>query len=50
VPDIASLARSLGLLGYGRVTTDNLRPTLRKAVADVKDGNAVVVDVQVTTA
>lgn len=50
VPDVASLARSLGLLGYGPVTIDDLRPTLSKAVADVKNGNAVVVDVHIATA
>jgi thiamine pyrophosphate-dependent acetolactate synthase large subunit-like protein len=47
-PDLAALARSLGLVGYGPVTTiDALAGTLAQAVALARDGQAVVVDVHI---
>lgn len=49
-PDLAALARSLGLQGYGPVmdTTADLTAVLIEAVADAAAGATVVVDVHVT--
>lgn len=50
VPDLAALARSLGLAGYGPVTDPaELPAVLDKAVAEAALGAAVVVDVHVGT-
>ena len=50
-PDLAALARSFGLAGYGPVTrTSELAPVLRRAVDDALAGGAVVVDVMIDTA
>ena len=50
-PDLAMLACSLGLRGYGPVhTRAELTATLEKAVADVAAGDAAVVDVRVNPA
>jgi thiamine pyrophosphate-dependent acetolactate synthase large subunit-like protein len=50
-PDVAALATSLGLTGRGPVTDpDALLPTLRDAVAVVRDGGQAVVDVHVERA
>jgi thiamine pyrophosphate-dependent acetolactate synthase large subunit-like protein len=47
-PDLAGVARSLGAVGYGAVTTrDALAETLSRAVGDARAGRAVVVDVHV---
>jgi thiamine pyrophosphate-dependent acetolactate synthase large subunit-like protein len=47
-PDLAALARSLGLRGHGPVTTeDDLGATLATAVGEAAAGAAVVVDVRV---
>jgi thiamine pyrophosphate-dependent acetolactate synthase large subunit-like protein len=47
-PDLAALARSLGLRGHGPVATaDDLGATLATAVDEVAAGAAVVVDVRV---
>jgi thiamine pyrophosphate-dependent acetolactate synthase large subunit-like protein len=48
IPDVAALARSLGLVGYGTVTrADELPGVLERAVADATAGETVVVDVLV---
>jgi len=45
-PDLAALARSLGVEGFGPVTEpDNLGPTLDKAIKIVEEGKPCVVDV-----
>ncbi|MDQ1484983.1 MAG: acetolactate synthase large subunit [Actinomycetota bacterium] len=50
-PDVAALARSFGLAGYGPVTeSTELAGVLRRAVDDALAGKAVVVDVMVDTA
>ncbi|HTX09322.1 MAG TPA: thiamine pyrophosphate-binding protein [Solirubrobacteraceae bacterium] len=50
-PDLAGLARSLGLVGYGPVCTpDALPTTLHEAVGAARGGSAVLVDVRVSTA
>jgi thiamine pyrophosphate-dependent acetolactate synthase large subunit-like protein len=50
-PDLAALARSLGLSGHGPVDDPGaLAETLSRAVAEARDGAAVVVDVRVDTA
>jgi thiamine pyrophosphate-dependent acetolactate synthase large subunit-like protein len=47
-PDLAGLARSLGLAGYGPVRgTADLKAALSAAVGDVRRGGAAVVDVRV---
>jgi thiamine pyrophosphate-dependent acetolactate synthase large subunit-like protein len=47
-PDLAALARSLGLQGIGPVReADALLATLAEAVAAARDGAAVLVDVHV---
>jgi thiamine pyrophosphate-dependent acetolactate synthase large subunit-like protein len=48
-PDLAAMARSMGLRGYGPARTAvELKEALAKAVADVEAGEAVVVDVRVS--
>ncbi len=48
-PDLAAMARSMGLQGYGPVATAvELKESLAKAVADVEAGGAAVVDVRVS--
>lgn len=48
-PDLAALARALGLRGHGPVTTAvELKAALQAAVAEVEAGEAVVVDVHVS--
>lgn len=48
-PDLAAMARSMGLRGYGpAVTPVELKEALARAVADVEAGEAVVVDVRVS--
>lgn len=50
-PDLGTLARSLGLLGYGPVETiEELDHVLRDAVDAVRAGATVLVDVHVTAA
>jgi thiamine pyrophosphate-dependent acetolactate synthase large subunit-like protein len=50
-PDLAGLARSLGLVGYGPVASpDGLATTLGEAVRVARNGAAVLVDVRVTSA
>ena len=50
-PDLAALARSLGLSGHGPVADPGeLAETLSRAVAEARAGGAVVVDVRVDTA
>jgi thiamine pyrophosphate-dependent acetolactate synthase large subunit-like protein len=50
VPDLAALARSLGLSGYGPVEDlAELPAILEKAVGEAEHGSAVVVDVHVGT-
>jgi thiamine pyrophosphate-dependent acetolactate synthase large subunit-like protein len=50
-PDLAALARSLGLTGHGPVDDPAaLEETLTRAVAEARAGAAVVVDVRVDTA
>jgi thiamine pyrophosphate-dependent acetolactate synthase large subunit-like protein len=50
-PDLAALARSLGLVGHGPVTEPAaLADTLSRAAAEARAGAAVVVDVRVDTA
>jgi thiamine pyrophosphate-dependent acetolactate synthase large subunit-like protein len=50
-PDLAELARSLGLAGYGPVADANtLASTLTEAAAAARSGAAVVVDVRTRTA
>jgi len=45
-PDLAAIARALGVEGFGPVTEpDNLGPTLDKAIKIVEEGKPVVVDV-----
>jgi thiamine pyrophosphate-dependent acetolactate synthase large subunit-like protein len=47
-PDLATLARSLGLRGHGPVaTSDDLERALATAVDEAAGGAAVVVDVRV---
>lgn len=49
-PDLAALARSLGLCGHGPVAErGELRYTLAEAVAEVEAGKCSVIDVRVTT-
>jgi thiamine pyrophosphate-dependent acetolactate synthase large subunit-like protein len=48
-PDLAVMARSMGLHGYGPVWTPvELKESLARAVADVEAGGAAVVDVRVS--
>lgn len=48
-PDLATMARSMGLHGYGPVwTAVELKEALARAVADVEAGGAAVVDVRVS--
>jgi thiamine pyrophosphate-dependent acetolactate synthase large subunit-like protein len=48
-PDLAAMARSMGLHGYGPVLTPvELKESLARAVADVEAGGAAVVDVRVS--
>jgi thiamine pyrophosphate-dependent acetolactate synthase large subunit-like protein len=48
-PDLAAMARSMGLQGYGPAgTAVELKEVLARAVADVEAGEAVVVDVRVS--
>jgi acetolactate synthase-1/2/3 large subunit len=52
-PDVdhATLARGLGVAGEGPITTmDELRPALRRAVARVKGGEPVLLDVRTSPA
>jgi thiamine pyrophosphate-dependent acetolactate synthase large subunit-like protein len=50
-PDLAALARSLGLAGHGPVTDPAaLEETLAAAAAEARAGSAVVVDVRIDTA
>jgi thiamine pyrophosphate-dependent acetolactate synthase large subunit-like protein len=50
-PDLAVMARSMGLHGYGPAwTTVELKEALARAVADVEAGGAAVVDVRVSNA
>jgi len=50
-PDLSTLARSLGLLGYGPVEAiEELDQVLRDAVQAARAGATVLVDVQVTSA
>jgi thiamine pyrophosphate-dependent acetolactate synthase large subunit-like protein len=50
-PDLAVMARSMGLSGYGPVLTPvELKEALASAIADVVAGAAAVVDVRVGTA
>jgi thiamine pyrophosphate-dependent acetolactate synthase large subunit-like protein len=50
-PDLAALARSLGLAGHGPVLDPaQLEETLARAAAEARAGAAVVVDVRVDTA
>ena len=45
-PDLAAIARALGVEGFGPVTEpDDLGPTLEKAIKIVEEGKTVVVDV-----
>jgi thiamine pyrophosphate-dependent acetolactate synthase large subunit-like protein len=45
-PDLAALARGLGVEGFGPITEpDDLGPTLDKAIKIVEEGKPVVVDV-----
>jgi thiamine pyrophosphate-dependent acetolactate synthase large subunit-like protein len=47
-PDLAAMASSMGLHGYGPVRTPaELQASLAKAIADVEAGGAAVVDVRV---
>jgi thiamine pyrophosphate-dependent acetolactate synthase large subunit-like protein len=47
-PDLASLARSLGLRGHGPVRTEDvLEAALATALQEAADGAAVLVDVRV---
>jgi thiamine pyrophosphate-dependent acetolactate synthase large subunit-like protein len=47
-PDLAALARSLGAVAYGAVTTrDTLAETVSRAIRDARAGSAVVVDVHI---
>jgi thiamine pyrophosphate-dependent acetolactate synthase large subunit-like protein len=49
-PDLAGLARSLGLTGYGPVaTTEDLATTLQEAAREARSGATVLVDVRVAT-
>jgi thiamine pyrophosphate-dependent acetolactate synthase large subunit-like protein len=49
-PDLAALARSLGLVGHGPVVDpDALEEILTRAAAEARAGAAVVVDVRITT-
>jgi thiamine pyrophosphate-dependent acetolactate synthase large subunit-like protein len=49
-PDLAALARSLGLVGVGPVASrEQLGSALTEAVHSARDGAAVLVDVHVTT-
>ena len=46
VPDYAQIAESMGVKGYGPVEDpDDLKPTLKAAWEDVKEGQPVLVDV-----
>lgn len=48
-PDLANLARSYGLHGYGPVVdADDLKAVLADAVSDVERGEAAVIDVHVS--
>ena len=48
-PDLAVMARSMGLHGYGPVRTPvELKEALARAVTDVNSGGAAVVDVRVS--
>lgn len=48
-PDLAAMARSMGLTGYGPAATAvELKEALAKAVADVEAGGAAVVDARVS--
>jgi thiamine pyrophosphate-dependent acetolactate synthase large subunit-like protein len=50
-PDLAAMARSMGLHGHGPVRTPvALKEALARAVADVEAGGAAVVDVRVSPA
>lgn len=50
-PDLAAMARSMGLHGHGPVRTPvELKESLARAIAEVEAGGAAVVDVRVTTA
>jgi thiamine pyrophosphate-dependent acetolactate synthase large subunit-like protein len=50
-PDLAALARSLGLVGHGPVADPAaLEETLTRAAAEARAGAAVVVDVRIDTA
>ncbi len=45
-PDLAALARGLGVEGFGPITEpDDLGPMLDKAIKIVEEGKPVVVDV-----
>lgn len=49
-PDIAGIARSLGLTGYGPVgDTDGFAKALVDALRDVADGRSAVIDLHVTS-
>lgn len=48
-PDLATIAKGHGLMGYGPITnTADLARALADAVADVRAGNAALVDVRVS--
>lgn len=48
-PDLATIARGHGLKGFGPITsTDELANAVKEAVAEVKEGNAVLIDVRVS--
>jgi thiamine pyrophosphate-dependent acetolactate synthase large subunit-like protein len=47
-PDLAAIARSLGLVGHGPVReAGDLRRILKQAISETEGGSAVVVDVHV---
>jgi thiamine pyrophosphate-dependent acetolactate synthase large subunit-like protein len=50
-PDLAAMARSMGLHGHGPIRTAvELKEALATAIAEVEAGGAAVVDVRVSTA